>query len=96
MTTRRIGRAERTLTQEIVDNHPPRTWSARGVDGPIRPTATLTIEPLGSGARIRLALDYEGYGLGRALLPLVRRQTRAGAPVSLANLKKRRPDESII
>ena len=89
MTTRRFARAERTLTQEIVDNQPPRTWSARGVDGPIRPIATLTVEPLGAGSRITLALDYEGYGLGRALLPLVRRQTRAGAPVSLANLKKR-------
>jgi uncharacterized protein YndB with AHSA1/START domain len=87
-TTRRIGRTERSMTQEIVASHPPRTWSARGVDGPIRPNAVLSIEPAGSGSRITLALDYEGVGLGRALLPLVRRQTQAGAPVSLANLKK--------
>ncbi len=87
-TTRRIGRAERSMTQEIVESRPPQTWSARGVDGPIRPNATLTIEPAGSGSRITLALDYEGHGIGRALLPLVRRQTQAGAPVSLANLKK--------
>jgi uncharacterized protein YndB with AHSA1/START domain len=88
-TTRRIGRTERSMTQEIVDNQPPRTWAARGVDGPIRPNATLTIEPAGSGSRITLALDYEAHGIGKALLPLVRKQTRAGAPVSLANLKKR-------
>jgi uncharacterized protein YndB with AHSA1/START domain len=88
-TTRRIGRAERSMTQEIVEDAPPRSWAARGVDGPIRPSATLTIEPAGDGSRITLALDYEGHGVGKALLPLVRRQTQAAAPVSLANLKQR-------
>jgi hypothetical protein len=88
-TTRRIGRAERSMTQEIVEDAPPRTWAARGVDGPIRPNAKLTIEPIGAGSRITLALDYEGHGIGRALLPMVRRQTQAAAPVSLGALKKR-------
>jgi hypothetical protein len=88
-TTRRIGRAERSMTQEIVEDTPPRSWAARGIDGPIRPNARLTIEPTSDGSRITLALDYEGHGIGRALLPLVRRQTEAAAPVSLGNLKKR-------
>jgi uncharacterized protein YndB with AHSA1/START domain len=88
-TTRRIGRAERSITQEIVEDAPPRSWAARGVDGPIRPNARLTIEPTSEGSLVTLALDYEGRGIGRALLPLVRRQTEAGAPVSLGNLKKR-------
>ena len=89
-TTRRFARAERTLTQEIVRNDPPRTWAARGLDGPIRPTASITVEPLDSGARSRVTftLDFEGHGLGIALLPLVRRQAAQGAPVSYRNLKQ--------
>ena len=44
-TTRRISGADRTMTQEITRNDPPRSWAAQGVHGPIRPHATLTIEP---------------------------------------------------
>jgi uncharacterized protein YndB with AHSA1/START domain len=36
-TTRRVGGAERTMTQEITDCRAPRSWAARGVDGPIAP-----------------------------------------------------------
>lgn len=34
-TTRRIGGADRTMTQEVTEISPPRTWSVRGVDGPM-------------------------------------------------------------
>ena len=90
-TTRRIGGVERTMTQEVTEHSPPRRWAARGVDGPIRPNATLTVEPLDGGARSRVtfALDFEGHGIGRALLPAVRRQTQRAAPVSYRNLKQR-------
>jgi uncharacterized protein YndB with AHSA1/START domain len=90
-TTRRIGRAERTMTQEITEYLPPRSWAARGVDGPIRPAATVTVEPLDGGTRSRVtfALDFAGHGIGVPLLPLVRRQARKGAPVSYRNLKRR-------
>ncbi len=33
-TTRRIGGAERTMTQEITELSPPRSWAVHGVDGP--------------------------------------------------------------
>lgn len=90
-TTRRMGRAERSMTQEIIEISPPCRWAARGVDGPIRPTATITVEPSGDGARSRVTftLELEGHGIGVPLLPLVRRQARAGAPISFGNLKKR-------
>jgi uncharacterized protein YndB with AHSA1/START domain len=90
-TTRRIGGVERTMTQEVTEHLAPRSWVARGVDGPIRPSATITVEPLdgGAGSRVTFALDFEGHGIGRPLLPAVRRQTKRAAPVSYRNLKQR-------
>lgn len=87
-TTRRFARAERTLTQEITENDAPRRWSARGLDGPIRPIASVAVEPVGDGSRVTFSLDFEGHGIGVGLLPLVRRQARRGAPVSYRNLKR--------
>jgi uncharacterized protein YndB with AHSA1/START domain len=111
VTTRRIGRRERTMTQEISTARPPDEttavadassaaatassatgiWAAHGVDGPIRPSATVTVEPLHHGARSRVTftLDFVGHGIGVVLLPLVRRQARRGAPTSYRNLKER-------
>jgi uncharacterized protein YndB with AHSA1/START domain len=88
-TTRRISGAERTMIQQISRNDPPHSWAARGIDGPIRPNATITVEPVNGGTRSRVTftLDFEGHGIGVALLPLVRRQAHKGAPHSYRNLK---------
>ena len=90
-TTRRIGGVERTMVQEVTERTPPRRWAVRGVDGPIRPSAEVTVEPLDGGAssRVTFALDFEGDGIGKALLPMVRRQATKAAPVSYRNLKER-------
>lgn len=90
-TTRRVGGSDRTMTQEITELSPPLTWAARGVDGPIRPDATLTVEPLAGGTRsqITITLDFTGHGIGVPLLPLVRRQAQKGGAVSYRNLKNR-------
>jgi uncharacterized protein YndB with AHSA1/START domain len=89
-TTRRINGAERTMTQEISRNDPPRIWAAQGIDGPIRPHATIAVEPIDDGtqSRVTFTLDFEGHGLGVPLVPLVRRQAQKGAPSSYRNLKK--------
>jgi uncharacterized protein YndB with AHSA1/START domain len=89
-TTRRIRGAERTMTQQITRSDPPRSWAARGIDGPIRAHATVTVEPIEDGTRSRVtfALDFKGHGLGVPLVPLVRRQAQNGAPTSYRNLKK--------
>jgi hypothetical protein len=90
-TTRRIGRGERAMTQEITRIDAPRFWSARGVDGPIRPSATVTVEALDDGRRskVTFALSFEGHGIGELLVPIVRRMASKGAPASYRNLKQR-------
>jgi uncharacterized protein YndB with AHSA1/START domain len=91
-TTRRIGRVEQTTTQEITQVSPPRSWACRGVHGPFRPSAGITVEPLGDGTRSRvtIALDFEGHGVGKLLpLDVIRRMAAKTAPRSYRNLKQR-------
>jgi uncharacterized protein YndB with AHSA1/START domain len=92
ITTRRIGRAERAVTSEITKCEPPASWAVRGIDGPIRADVDVTVEPLDGTARSRvtIALDFEGYGIGKLLVPLVvRRQARGEMPANLKRLKQR-------
>jgi uncharacterized protein YndB with AHSA1/START domain len=92
VTTRRLGGAERAMTQEITELTPPRRWVARGVDGAVRPSADVTVEPLegGTRSRVTIALDFEGHGFGK-LLPLeaIRRMAAKGGAKSYQNLKER-------
>lgn len=89
ITVRKVGGAERSMTQEITENAPPRTWAARGVDGAIRPNATVAVEPLGDGrCRVTFGLDFEGQGVAAALAPMVRRIAAKGAPASHQRLKE--------
>jgi hypothetical protein len=66
-------------TEETIEYNPPKAWTVRGVGGPIVAIARRKIEPLNDGGRSRLtlALDFEGRGIGRLLVPLVlRRQSQ--------------------
>jgi uncharacterized protein YndB with AHSA1/START domain len=89
-TTRRMSGGERTTVQEITRNDPPNSWGVEAIEGPIRPRATITVEPVngGAGSRVTFTLDFEGHGIGVALVPLVRRQADKAAPTSYQNLKK--------
>ena len=92
VVTRRVGRTERTMTNEVTEVNPPTSWSLRGVDGPIRGNVKGTIEPLEDGerSRVTIALDFEGHGIGKLLLPLfVRRQVQAEMPKNMQSLKTR-------
>jgi uncharacterized protein YndB with AHSA1/START domain len=90
VTTRRIGGANRTMVQEVTEVEPPHRWAARGVDGPIRPSASITVEPVdgGAGSLVTFTLDFEGHGIGVPLVPAVRRMAARGAPISHQRLKR--------
>lgn len=90
ITTRRVGRTERSMTQEITEIDSPKSWAARTVEGPVRAMAKLNVVPLAGNTRSRLTaeLDFEGHGIGRLIVPLVIRQTRKIAPKSYQNLKE--------
>jgi uncharacterized protein YndB with AHSA1/START domain len=90
-TTRRIGGRERVVNSEVTEISPPRTWSVHGIDGPIRSTVNVTVEPLdGAQSRVTIELDFEGHGIGRLLVPLVvRRQARQEMQRNMSRLKAR-------
>ena len=91
LTTRRIGLADRPVTSELVRFDPPHRWGVRGVDGPIRAIVDVTVEPRSdTSAHLTIALDFEGHGIGRLLVPLlVRREARREMPVNVTTLKQR-------
>ena len=92
MTTRRIGFAERPVTSTVTHVDPPKTWGVRGVDGPVRATVNVTVEPLNQHqrSRVTIELDFEGHGIGKLIVPLaVRREARKEMPENLRRLKER-------
>jgi uncharacterized membrane protein len=89
--TRRVPGGRRRITYEITEHDPPRKASFRGLDGPIRPRGTITVERLDDGARSRVTLELhlDGYGIGKLLAPLARRDARKRIPQDQARLKER-------
>jgi hypothetical protein len=79
-----------SLTQEVVEAAPPERWATRGVTGAIKANAAVTIAPLdrGRGSRVTFSITYDTGLLGKAVMPFVMRQTRAGAPKSFQRLKE--------
>ena len=90
LTTRRIGGANRVVTSELTHIDAPRTWGVRGIDGPIRATVDVTVEPLTqSSSRLTIAVDFDGHGIGKLLVPLiVRRQAQKEMPANVEALKR--------
>jgi uncharacterized protein YndB with AHSA1/START domain len=88
---RRVGGGTRSFTLEVTEHDPPNRLGFRGIDGPVRPRGTITLEPLDGGQRTRYSaqLDFEGQGLGLLLAPLVRRDARRQLPESLQRLKQK-------
>jgi uncharacterized protein YndB with AHSA1/START domain len=90
VTVRRVGGRERTMTMEIAELSPPKSFRGRGVDGPVRAIVHGSVEPVGDGTRSRatIELDFEGHGIGMLLVPLVvRRQAKQEMPKNMRLLK---------
>jgi hypothetical protein len=51
---------------------------------------TVTVEPAGEGrSRVTIEIDFEGHGIGKLLVPLVRRDARKHIPPDQQRLKQR-------
>lgn len=90
VVTRRVGPREMNMTVEI-SHDPPRGWTVRGLDGPVRGNVKGTIEPLNDGnrSRVTIELDFEGHGIGKLVVPLVvRRQAQKELPKNVQKLKE--------
>lgn len=90
-TVRMIGGREREATTEITEYDPPHRWADRGIDGPVRATVAVTVEPLAdeSRSRVTIDLDFVGHGIGKLLVPLiVRRQAASEMPENMKRLKQ--------
>jgi len=89
LTTRRVGFVNRPVTAELTHIDPPKSWGVRGVDGPIRAIVDVTVDAVTDlRSRLTITIDFQGHGIGKVLVPLVRRQARREMPANLARLKR--------
>ena len=89
--TRRVNKREFTMTNQIDEMDPPRSFRAHGIDGPVRPHFAAVVEPLDNGERSRVTveLDFETHGLGKIITPLVvRPNARKELPRNEQRLKE--------
>jgi Polyketide cyclase / dehydrase and lipid transport len=89
-STRQIGFAKRSITSRVTAADPPHTWAISGIDGPIRASVSVTVDPLAQErSRLTIAIDFAGHGLGRLLVPLVIvPSARREMPRNLTRLKQ--------
>ena len=88
---RKIGGREQDTSDEITEHDPPRRSTFRGVAGPVRPIGTVTVEPVGDGARSRVSIEFDlkGHGIGVLLAPFARMQAKKDIPRIQEQLKAR-------
>jgi uncharacterized membrane protein len=85
---RKLGPQTVTTTSEISAYDPPHLLGFRGIDGPIRAEGSQRIEPLGDRSRVLFEMELEGYGLGKLMLPMARRQAARQVAASHEKLKR--------
>jgi uncharacterized membrane protein len=85
---RKLGPRTVATTSEITAYDPPRMVGFRGIDGPIRGEGSQRVEPVGDGSRISFEMELEGYGLGKLMLPMARKQAARQVAASHEKLKR--------
>jgi carbon monoxide dehydrogenase subunit G len=92
---RRVPGRTQSVTYEITEHDSPRKFAFRGVNGPVRPVGSVTVEPAGEGgSRVTIELDFEGNGLvGPIFASLARGQARKQVPEDQRRLKDRLESE---
>lgn len=88
---RQVPGGAREFTYEITEHDPPRRVAFRGLNGPVRPLGTVSVEPLDGGSRSSVTLEFnlEGHGFGKLIAPLARRDARRHIPEDQMRLKQR-------
>ena len=89
---RKVPGRDQTVTYEITEHDPPRSFAFRGIDGPLRPIGNGTIEPIDGGERSRFTIefDFESHGFaGKAMRPLALMQAKKAIPKGQQRLKER-------
>lgn len=79
----------RETTIEMTGFDAPHSMEFRGLDGPVRVVGKATIAAAEGGSRVTVELDFEGHGIGKLLVPLVRSQARRQVPLDQQRLKER-------
>lgn len=85
---RKVGPRTMESTSELTAYEPPRLLAFRTLDGPIRAQGSGRVEPTESGSRVSLELDFSGHGLGKLMLPIVRRQAARQVVTDHQTLKR--------
>jgi len=88
---RRVPGGKQSVTYEITEHDSPRKVSFRGVNWPVRPVGTVTVEAVGEGrSRVTLELELKGHGLlGMIFAPLANSHARKQVPEDQRRLKER-------
>jgi uncharacterized protein YndB with AHSA1/START domain len=88
---RKVPGGKQASTYEITEHDPPRKASFKGINGPVRPLGTVTIEPAGDNrSKLTVEIDLQGHGFaGLFMAPLARSQARKQIPQDQQRIKER-------